>query len=587
MNPKKVGSKNSTAQKNNSYKAIVYFHGMGIQSRYEEISRLIDSLDQFANSQDENSGGKLRQLVAKIEPPRTDTVKQDITYVSMTRYVTQNCRPIRQDQYRLYEAYWSSFTAGGFPAFKVATWLLRQMISPVRCLRASWRSYPRLKRSTLIKCWPKLRSNYSTNDANLILKYYDLFESWDARRRYPLGSHRDFCHFVESKFSKNSTKSNKLAAIARKWRSLYIWTEIKNFGIILTIAMAIFVFCGIPLTYLYNAFGSFDVLTNRNNLSLQFFELGDLTLLDYSVLAISALILFFIGKFLKYYMSDVMFWTAYKETDPKFEKRKEILDASTSLLDHVLRDKNCESVTVIGHSLGSAVAYDALRALGRHNRARKLDRQNELLPLEKISYFVTLGSPIDKIYYFFETHEGKYHRYNRINEQIRGDIGSLPFQLDKKRNIIWVNFWDDADVVSSELHTPKINKISDSTIINVALVQTTFPSPFLSHSAYFYEHEVLNVLFSIMISGRLPVSFWKKIDKDTSAILFKKNRALHYSRKLSQVVAVFIPWCGAVILTSRQFEYQEITHMFTYITTISVGLICLYWIYARFIQSKT
>src|SRR5262245_38689735 len=84
----------------------------------------------------------------------------------------------------------------------------------------------------------------------------------------------------------------------------------------------------------------------------------------------------------------------YEETDEKNKKRADILARATERLEHVLLDHRCARVIVVAHSLGTAIAADALLQLGRHNRAR--NPENPIagpVALEKIVCLVTMGSP--------------------------------------------------------------------------------------------------------------------------------------------------------------------------------------------------
>jgi hypothetical protein len=58
--------------RSDEYTAILYYHGMGTPRRHEEISRLTDALDQFAERQAAASVGRLRNQNVAFEPSRTD-----------------------------------------------------------------------------------------------------------------------------------------------------------------------------------------------------------------------------------------------------------------------------------------------------------------------------------------------------------------------------------------------------------------------------------------------------------------------------------------------------------------------------------
>ena len=102
-----------------SYSAIVYFHGIGTQRRYEEISRLIDSLDQYSGTQDPHTVGKLRAQRVELEHSRIADKKDGSNYVSYIRFhrlltprpESKRRRYIYSGSFRLYEGYWSSLLA--------------------------------------------------------------------------------------------------------------------------------------------------------------------------------------------------------------------------------------------------------------------------------------------------------------------------------------------------------------------------------------------------------------------------------------------------------------------------------------------
>ncbi|MGD9332157.1 MAG: hypothetical protein PVJ53_12650, partial [Desulfobacterales bacterium] len=90
------------------------------------------------------------------------------------------------------------------------------------------------------------------------------------------------------------------------------------------------------------------------------------------------------------------------------------------LISHVLQDPDCKRAVMVAHSLGTAVAHDVLLQAARHNRAyNATDPISGPIPLEKMTHWVTFGSPIDKIQYFFESYKSRHHRYKRVVEELR------------------------------------------------------------------------------------------------------------------------------------------------------------------------
>ncbi len=213
----------------------------------------------------------------------------------------------------------------------------------------------------------------------------------------------------------------------------------------------------------------------------------------------SIAILVGLGRFLSNYLGDVEAWATYEETDVKYMARDKVIDRGLELLTHVLGDPACERVTVVAHSLGASVAHDALLALTRRNRAQKPgDPIAGPVPLHKIEHFVTMGGPIDKIEYFFESYSSASHRYKRVVEALRGDIGTPPFTRNRNPHIHWINFWDQGDAISGALHSPAGAVNFNQRVDNVHVANFSFPHPGASHSGYFNNRTVIDALFRII-----------------------------------------------------------------------------------------
>jgi pimeloyl-ACP methyl ester carboxylesterase len=182
----------------------------------------------------------------------------------------------------------------------------------------------------------------------------------------------------------------------------------------------------------------------------------------------------------------------------KHKKRREILDLGFALLQHLLLDDQCERIVVVGHSLGTAIAYDTLLQAGRYNRARV-----NALNLEKIEAFITLGSPLDKIHWFFESYQSRCFRYRKVVEELRGDIGTPPFAASGIPRIYWLNLWDKADPISGSLETPS----SDTSLeIRIDNYHVNFRSlnPSSCHCGYFKDPTVLDLLSKIIFERHNP-----------------------------------------------------------------------------------
>ncbi len=75
MNP--TPSTPNIKDKKKKHTAVIYFHGMGDQKRYEEVSRLVDALDRY-DYESENRG--FRGIDADLELPNTD-IGREVGYI--------------------------------------------------------------------------------------------------------------------------------------------------------------------------------------------------------------------------------------------------------------------------------------------------------------------------------------------------------------------------------------------------------------------------------------------------------------------------------------------------------------------------
>lgn len=503
--------KNSQTRNRENHTSILYFHGMGTQRRYEEISRLIDGLDQYQGESFRQGChlGKMTKIRARLEP--STILDNDVSYVRVI--FEEGERSERTySSFRFYEVYWAPLTSDGTTAKEVIKWVARQITTPLKTMFSPWRERQRLRRSALHCLWDSKYPHGAERDDRLLLQHmvkeYNRFARLDVRENYPKGSFDDFLSYLKDRLKKKPERQTKLLDLARQWRKSYIFSEIFNMLVILTLLIAIGLGIGAFLALI--AMG----LKILNDLTLfgPFLEEYGLswvqgwvapTWKNMSGVGLFLATLFGLTRFLKDYLGDVQLWSTYEETDSKYKTRKEILKRGTDMLRHVLSDNQCDRVVVIAHSLGTAIAMDSLLNVGRYNRARHLAAPMKgPLPLEKLDHFVTMGSPIDKIHYFFESHLGRYHRYNRVVDEVRGDIGTAPFsRINPLPHVHWVNFWDKGDIISSSLETPTNSRNAAVRVDNIHVSSLWFPLPGASHSAYFSNQCVLEKLYGIIFKG--------------------------------------------------------------------------------------
>lgn len=514
-----------------NYTALVHFHGIGEQRRYEEVSSLFDELERYDQKVNPSL---IREIAFEAEEPRAD-LPRPVGYIRMSYVGGKTDR----QEYRFYEAYYADLIAGGVPAGDVFRWLLSLVFKPVMILRTPWRELPRLRRATLLGGWKqyaKKAGDSSDAEYRQLLEAYDKFQDSEQFTEYRKGSFQEYLAFLGRNYSKD------LIQPAKEWQRRFIQVQ-------RTILMLAITFL---LTLGWLVIGTIAYIWQIPAQIVAFKSLGPLEIAIRSgigiLLGVGILGAFFgIRWFLRNYVGDLHFWTTYQETAQKNQKRRAILNHCAEYLSHVLNDKYCERVVLVGHSMGTTVAHDTLLELAFRNRT--LDSRGipkKILRLDKINHFVTVASPIDKVYYLFETWTSASYRYNRVVEAIRGDIGTFPFSDKNGPRIHWINFWDRADVASSPLYTPTNRQFKTEQVVdNYEVAGACFPSPVTAHSNYFKNATVLQRLSDVFLDDRYNFVAEAKAGKKNANYLGQfigKDARRHGFTNAFQVFVLLLPW---------------------------------------------
>ncbi|MBK8924998.1 MAG: hypothetical protein IPM74_03600 [Crocinitomicaceae bacterium] len=108
---------------------------------------------------------------------------------------------------------------------------------------------------------------------------------------------------------------------------------------------------------------------------------------------------------LKGYVGDVAIYTTMDVKKKHYELREKILAGARQQIEALIKSDKYDEIIIAGHSLGSAIAYDALNKLSIRI---SLDGEDDLRnSCAKLKGLVTFGSPLDKIYFFFKQTTGK------------------------------------------------------------------------------------------------------------------------------------------------------------------------------------
>jgi hypothetical protein len=173
------------------------------------------------------------------------------------------------------------------------------------------------------------------------------------------------------------------------------------------------------------------------------------------------------AKLMAELMGDVVIYTTADVRSQNYAIRQRVLKGAVEALRLLLERDDYQQIVLVGHSLGSVIAYDALNRI-----TLELNAPDGLKPeqAQKIAGLVTFGSPLDKVAFFFRepTDEQEFVR-RQVLDHLHG-FKHLPFpgdegliqisnpirhQLDK---ICWLNFYHLQDPVSGHLDAYAVDR---------------------------------------------------------------------------------------------------------------------------------
>ena len=108
-----------------------------------------------------------------------------------------------------------------------------------------------------------------------------------------------------------------------------------------------------------------------------------------------------------------------------------------------------DGVAVVGHSLGSVVAYDALNRVLSHDDAVEAAEPADGADVRgRTRLLLTFGSPLDKTAYIFRSQN---QSLSRVREALANAVQPL-IQDARHRTFPWVNVHSPRDIIGSALH---------------------------------------------------------------------------------------------------------------------------------------
>lgn len=207
--------------------------------------------------------------------------------------------------------------------------------------------------------------------------------------------------------------------------------------------------------------------------------------------------------FLSESLGDVQVYSERDENSEHAAAREAVLGEAEKVFS-ILSARDYKSIVVIGHSLGSVVAFTAMDRLTR--------RTPDLLP--RIESFITIGTALEKVRYFFER--------KNPSERSAVEIDNAAKVLSRDR--VWLNLWYLNDPVANPITTfqegksryvnhpwrttPELadllNEGREKLVANVSFGFPLTPVPIWTHSKYWNDPPVIRLMADVALGPRAP-----------------------------------------------------------------------------------
>jgi len=215
-------------------------------------------------------------------------------------------------------------------------------------------------------------------------------------------------------------------------------------------------------------------------------------------------------RFVVQYMGDVAIYVSSNEVNEFWRIRDEIKGIGLRAAAAVYKAIDLPAaggaatfsygqVVVVGHSLGSVVAYDTLNAVFGHDQPAP----HALRAVERTYAFITLGSPLDKTAFLFRQH---LPGANLVREVLAAAIQPM-IQSYEFRPRWWINVYAKADIISGSLdYYDDPPAPSDARRVRNLRDPVWAVLPTTAHTGYWHREPARKVLYQA-VTGTLAQHF--------------------------------------------------------------------------------
>lgn len=508
------------------YTGVIFFHGVGDPQRHVSLGSFLDRFDLFGQQHINSGIGSAQRFRYR---GTVDEHGHFIPYVELKNVrKSPNGRTYPFKLVRLYEAYWVPESSVKYSTPYLVGWLLVRVMNPIKLLLSTWRSFPAVRLWSLVYLSQREGSEATFKRLE---KFYRDFDGWDSRRECPKGSYTQFRKLVEEKA--NPAEKEKLLNLLDKWRGTFV----RYNGKLLTKCIYYsFLFITLMAILLASTWVAYGLIYSQGISG---------TLSPPALIAIASVSLLALGWIkLKRYALDVLTWTLESEKDERIKARDRVVTFGRRMIRTVIDDPNCEDCVLVGHSLGSCIAIEALLREGQVVKAMAADAALTSVSdnLLKVRDVFTVASPIDRIFYFFQSDRAFSHRYNRVFEEQRLTVNLPPFwNVGEAGTARITNLWSRYDPISSELNSVRKNVAERAdAVANFECLPPGAPLPIGTHISYFEDQAVMGRIYVSVMGGGEVSQVSLKHPERLSAIISLAT----YVVPLLTLVALAMPLFG-------------------------------------------
>lgn len=529
--------------------ALIHVHGIGQQERFHESSRITDALKKWWEL---NLPEYAFNFDVKYETSCIKNHSEDITYFEIkVNHAKQ------QHIIHMYEVYWAPLAGRGPSDFSILLWIMSLVFIPIKRILSNWNQYHYIRSSNLQhmqreKITVKGRQ-VSKSETQQLLQAYSFFENSE---NHNYGVHfNDFIKYIQEKGHKDT---DRLINIAHAWRKRYIIGEMGVFSISIGICLGLLGAILAAIIFINTALQPLNISWLKS--------LPEATPLLGIISALLTLIyILFIRRYVREWIGDVKIWVTYQETANNYEIREKILNQAERVFSHIIQKHTGfnERVIVLGHSLGSTIAYETLLSLAK----KQFTNNTSKLQMNKISHFFTYGSPIDKIHYFFEARSMRENTKSNVLRQLREKpVDYLLNNSDCK--LEWFNFHDHGDAIGGPLETPRLPS-QMSPIQNVYTPNAYFPTIVTNHAEYTNNNHMLTYLWHALVPSLKTAKIQQPCEMERADV--NKHLSLMYTGQLAMLTMLYASGLGMICFF--------LENMLKYSPPIAIRLPHLFWTY--------